>query len=638
MKTSGRYLLRGLLILLLAAALRLGAFDEALIGADQTSILSGAADIAHGVRFPLIGMKSSIGVMQPPATLYFAAIPLLLVQRVIAIKFFFSALDLLAIALLYRAVRRTCGPHAAWIAALLYATNPWIVEFNRWIWYQTLIPTFATISCAALLETLAPQARWRDAWLALGLIAATLMGLVHLVAAIWTPVLFLIAALLAVRLRLWRGFSAGLMLSLGAAYPYLRYLLLTRGADIALLLSGRSETRTWNTFTYRLGYELLGGREVLSTPRDPLWANSVYAPNAFYSLIPILIGLAAGGLLYHWIRNRHLSPPQLLLMLWTLLAPTIFLFFSFHLQHYYLLFLFPAPYVLLGSWLQILHTTNASHRRLATSLSLIVIGVAFWWSYLWGVRVTFENQGLLRAPTRAWLMDAAAESAARYLAATPEAEFVILVDFDGEDFSAFDWIPAFIHNERARIAPAGEGLILPARSACYLLGPGVDIATHAAPLMEMGAVLRPDLAAVPALPWPIYCTSAPQTISVPVATWQNGLNLLNATITGDWHPGSTLTLTYSWRYTGNAPTQTYHFFNYLLYNGELLAQIDGRGVPTRYWRQGDLLFTYFTLPLPQTLPPGTYQLRMGQYTWPDIEAVLLDDGTTAYTVKLWEKP
>ena len=67
MKTSGRYLLRGLLILLLAAALRLGAFDEALIGADQTSILSGAADIAHGVHFPLIGMKSSIGVMQPPA-------------------------------------------------------------------------------------------------------------------------------------------------------------------------------------------------------------------------------------------------------------------------------------------------------------------------------------------------------------------------------------------------------------------------------------------------------------------------------------------------------------------------------------------------------------------------------------------
>ncbi|MCJ7548152.1 MAG: hypothetical protein MUQ30_00535, partial [Anaerolineae bacterium] len=138
-------------ILLVAAVLRLGAFQEALIGADQASILAAAADIADLRDLPGVGIKSSVGVMQTATVAYLAAIPLLIVRRVIAVKWFFSVLDILAIAYLARAVRRTLGTRAALIAALLYATNPWVVEFNRWIWYQTLIPTFATFTFAALL-------------------------------------------------------------------------------------------------------------------------------------------------------------------------------------------------------------------------------------------------------------------------------------------------------------------------------------------------------------------------------------------------------------------------------------------------------------------------------------------------------
>ncbi|OQA15203.1 MAG: hypothetical protein BWY63_02987 [Chloroflexi bacterium ADurb.Bin360] len=636
MKKSPRYLITGLLILLLAAMLRLGAFHEALIGADQTSILEGAVLIADRITFPLTGMKSSIGVMQPPATLYLAALPLLLVRRVIAIKFFFSVLDLLAIALLYRAVGRVYGPRAAWIATLLYAANPWVVEFNRWIWYQTLIPTFATIACAALLMALTPQTRRPNISLAAALLAATLMGLVHLVAGIWTPVLFLVAAFATIRRRLWRGFSAGFILSLSAAYPYLRYLLLTRGADLMMLLSGRSSARTWNSFAYRLSFELLGGKEVLSTPRHPLWADSVYAPDILYYLVPTLIVVAIGGILWQWAHKKQTpAESQLVLIGWTLLAPTVFIFFSFHLQHFYLILLFPAPYVLLASWLGNLRSTNAIGRWATLVLNLTLLGIALWWSYLWGVRIAYEKQGLLRAPTRAWLMDATAESAARYLEAMPEAEFLILVNFDGEDFSAFDWVPNFIHSERARIAPAGEGFILPARPACYLLGPGVELAIHATPLMETGAKPHPELAATAALPWSIYCTPPPTHVPEPVATWQNGMTLLNATVTGDRQPGGALILTYTWLYTGVAPTHTYHLFNHLLLNGELIAQVDGRGVPTRYWRSGDQLTTYFTLPLPEELPTGTTQLLVGFYTWPGLERIDLSDNAPAFSVITW---
>jgi len=638
MKASHKYILTGSLILLLAAGLRLTAFTEALIGADQSSILSGAANIADGAHFPLIGMKSSIGPFQPAATLYLAALPLLVIRRVVAIKYFFSLLDILSIALLYRTTRRACGPQAAWVAALLYATNPWIVEFNRWIWYQTLIPTFATLACAALLAVLSPKTRARNGWLATAFVSATIMGQVHLVAAIWMPILFLLATLLAMRQRLWRGLGTGLLLSLGVSYPYLRYLLLSRGADVLFLLSGRSGTQTWNWATFRLSFELLGGREVLSTPRDPLWANSVFAPNALYLLIPTLIAIAILGIFYRWIRHQPPSKPQWLLILWTLLAPTVFVFFSFHLQHFYLLFLFPAPYILLGSWLETLSAASTPHRQLSRLLTLVVLSITLWWSYLWSVRIAYEKLGLLRAPTRAQLMDTVAESVAHHLQTNPEAEFILLIDFNGENFSAFDWVPDFIRNQRVRVLSVTEGFIIPAAPTCYLLGPGVAINTQATALVEIEATHHPELAASPNLPWPIYCAEAPTTNMTPIATWENGLELLTTRIEGDWQPGNTLFLTYSWQYTGNKPTNTYHLFNHLLHDGELIAQIDGRGVPTHYWQDGDQLFTYFTLTLPETLPVGVYQLYTGMYTWPGLESVLLSDGTTSHHISEWVRP
>ena len=81
-------------ILLLAAILRLAAFAEALVGADQSSILSAAAEIATRRDRPGVGIKSSIGVMQTAVTPYSTAIPLIFVPRVIAVKGFFSVLDL----------------------------------------------------------------------------------------------------------------------------------------------------------------------------------------------------------------------------------------------------------------------------------------------------------------------------------------------------------------------------------------------------------------------------------------------------------------------------------------------------------------------------------------------------------------
>ncbi|MDF1514499.1 MAG: hypothetical protein P1S60_11885, partial [Anaerolineae bacterium] len=129
----------GVAILLLAAVLRLAAFDETEILPDQSAILDTAFQVAHLRYFPSVGMKSSAGVMQTGLVPLLAAFPLFFIKRVIAVQWFLSALDVLAVAWLYTAVRRTLGLRAAVISAWLYATSPWVVLYARTIWYQTLL-------------------------------------------------------------------------------------------------------------------------------------------------------------------------------------------------------------------------------------------------------------------------------------------------------------------------------------------------------------------------------------------------------------------------------------------------------------------------------------------------------------------
>ena len=630
----------GTLIMLLAAWLRLGAFHEALVGADQSSILAAASNIASFRDLPLVGIKSSIGVMQTAITPYLAAIPLLLVRRVIAVKWFFSVLDLLALALLYRAAKRVFGPWAAGIAALLYAANPWVVEFVRWIWYQTLISTFATIAFAAFLLLVAENKRESSPVLIpLGMVAAVLMGMVHLAALPWAALLVVLAAYITWRTKRWGWFLTGVGLSLVVVSPYLIYLIKTGFADVRLIMTGGGDAApTWNWATYRLAGELLTGRQVFATPRDPLWEQSVVRAPLLYWIVPVTLGLALLSAVWRFFERREIRLAWVFTFAWAFFAPTLFLITRIHLQHFYLLFMFPAPYVLIGVGMQngLLSTvgTLAKWRRwLGRCAVAALLVLALWWTYIWTVRIGFEDQGLLRAPTRAWLMDVAVERIADYLASEPEGNVILLTTFEGGDLSAFDWIRSFVHSDRVRVVPAGEGFIIPSGPTCYMLTPGaseLNLQPVATIVAEQSAMRVP---ASP--PWPSYCTAARAQLPTPLAEWQNGMSLLNVVVTEALEPGAYIDITLTWHYRVVAPKE-YHIFNHLLLNETLIAQIDGAGVPTWYWRDDDVLVTRFRMELPPNLTPGTYRLITGSYTWPDVERVLLTNGEAAYEVWRWE--
>ncbi len=621
----------GTTILLLAAFLRLAAFDEALVGSDQSSILAAAAEIAALRDFPLVGIKSSVGVMQTALPAYLAALGWMLLPRVIAVKWLYAVLDLIALAFLFSAVKNERGWTAASIAGLLYATNPWLVEYNRWIWYQTLIPTFATVAFAGLLLTLSD--RQRTGWpLTVAMSGAALMGLVHLASVPWAALLFLLGFVVAIRRRWLPAYAAGVGFSLIAAYPYLHYLIKTRFADVAMLLTqgGQSSSRNWAA--YRLTIELLSGQQVLTTPRSSLWAESVVEPKTLYWVIPSVLGFAAIGALQA-IHRRHASA-YLLALGWTLAAPTIFVFTGFHLQHFYLLFIFPAPWVLIGMWssetVPPQSVIEESVQRLALASTLIV---SVWWAYLWGVRIVYESRGALRAPTRAWLMDRTVDRIGHFLNMDPQNEVIILTEFGG-GLSPYDWMRNALNTDRVRIVPADRGLILPPDESCYLLGPGATPAdlTPAASL-DIQFEERSSMTVMASPPWRFFCYNNRPPMPAPLAQWRNGLTLLDTDIQGHWQASGTLNVQHAWHYRTRRD-QVYHLFNHLTEEETLVTQADGAGVPTRFWRDDDGLITHFTLKLPETLNEETqYHLKVGAYTWPGLERVLLLDGTDAYTVE-----
>jgi hypothetical protein len=634
-------LLVGLLILLLAAVLRLSGFEETPIGGDQTAILATAAEIASFRSFPLVGSKSSAGVTFTALPQYLVALSLLLVRRVIAVRWFLSLLDLLSIAWLYRSVRQTIGFHAAWISSLLYATNPWVVEFLRWIWQPTLVAASAVTTFASFLWLLGPTRRKQAAVLAVGLVSATLMWLLHLSALPWAAVCWALGFLIAWRKGLWRGFWTGVGVNFLLAFPYILFLIKTSFADsISLLQAGVAGEGGWNIAAYLLAFELITGAGVLATPRSPRWAESVvWIPSAPEVLLTIL-ALAFIVTILRALRRPRERPLLLFVATWLLLTPTLFLRSKVHLQHFYLSFLFPAPFVLIGNAVQgyLTHSQEGVLGRLGRITGGLTAGLllflALWWASLWAIRIGLEERGVLGPLTRAWLMDRTTGEVQRYLDASPQCQVIILTYFDG-DLSPFDRVRSFVSDHRVRVVPAGQGLIIPRGCVCYMLGPQASEA-DLAPVSDR-VEERPDMRIPANPPWRFFCASTREEPLDPLAEWQNGLSLLRVVLEGALEPGGRLGVTYTWHYREVNP-QMYHFFNHLLRGEMLVAQVDGPGIPAWYWRDGDVLVTRFELALPASLDPGEYQLRVGVYGWPSLERVLLADGNDGYEVGRWNIP
>ncbi|NOZ28174.1 MAG: DUF2723 domain-containing protein [Chloroflexi bacterium] len=95
-----------------------------------------------------------------------------------------------------------------------------------------------------------------------------------------------------------------------------------------------------------------------------------------------------------------------------------------------------------------------------------------------------------------------------------------------------------------------------------------------------------------------------------------------ATDTPDPQPGQPLELTLYWEPKRSLERDYTSFVHLLAGNGEKIGQHDappgGMYYPTSLWQPGEVLRDRHSIPLPDTLPPGPYSLRIGLYAGPDL--------------------
>lgn len=668
--TAGRVAALGLLaaIVALAAYLRFRGLAYGEMGSDQSILYSIAMTWVNGGALPLAANKSSAGIMNPPLVEYLIGLPLMLRTTILSAVRFQALLGVGAVLALYLYAAPLFGRRVALLAAFLFAVSPWAVTYSRFIWNPNPIPFFSTLLLGSLLAVAAGAER-RPVHLALAFLWLAAVTQLHLSGLVLIPVVGLV--LLLFRRRWWPGpeqdgaakgvwpllVGAGLFLLLYA--PFLLYEAAAGFGDVRAVwsaLRGGQATgeATVNTASWLLTLDLASGAgfaQGRAAWLEAVWPAFWLPALARWLFAAALAYAAAAPLLWHLRqrrgRLRQPLPPRLvallILALWIAVPVLAYLRHTVYLQHYYFLYLLPAPFLLLalvadeagrrlrevvgGSW----------SRRAAVALvaaPLLLLGA--WQIHANHLRLELLDAGALRPQRTVAQVQELIDASRRLLDEHPACDLVIVADAGTFEMSPLGLLRDFVHPRPARFLEAGRGYIIPDGCSLYLRAAGAPLldewlATSGRPLAETGegTFHRVD-----------GQTDHPPALQ----RWENGLALLSAEVTTVPAAGQPLTLLYRWQVTAPPPPADYHFFNHVLDGGgELVAQEDAAAIDARNWREGDVLVTRFTIPLPAEMPAGRYTVQVGQYTWPDVTRVpLAGDGTattaTAYQVAAFAVP
>jgi len=461
---STRRVLEGaalVVILLLAAWLRLGwpgvnsfAFDEA-----HLSLI--ALEMARGGELARVGMPSSVGVPNLPAAAWVFSLPYLISPDPLLATRFTGLLSLLAVIGTWALARQVWGGGAGLAAALFLAASPYAVLYSRSIWAQNLLPVIGLLwGWTAFLAA----ARGNRLALGVHVYLAGFAFQVHFAgAALILPTIYFFA-----RFRWWRAIVPVLMgggLALLALLPFVMEVACCRpdildqyraalGGDIRYDLAGFVQLALL-ALGLDWGFLLLGDRQ---PPDSPLLAG-------------IVVVLLAAGLiqLLGTILRAQRRPDSAVLaeiiLVWLVASP---LFFARHsspvLLHYHLAGL-PALALLAGAALGYAGTQRVRPVGWDAVLFLAVIIAALVWTNQ--LARSFDLAGRIETPNGLGTPLRFTREAASNL---PDNAPVIFfthgddpnVDGEAAVFAALWW------GRDYRIVPGGSLLILPNRAA-YLM-------------------------------------------------------------------------------------------------------------------------------------------------------------------------
>ncbi len=647
-------------ILCLAALLRLWNLDASEFKYDEARVSNLAAHFVDRGIPPVRGMGSSAGIDNPPLAIYLLALPVLLSRDPLVVTAFVALFNVVGVGACYWLGKRHWSTGVGLAAATLLATSPWAVFYSRKVWAQDLLLPFVVLLFGFLLAWAADNRRWA---LTGAVVTLTALTQIHLATVAFIPLLAIVLLCAVVQrirgLRTWewvRPLLVGIAISAALYAPYIAFDALTGWRNLRALSDALVAPAQIRPEAVQYALLNVGGREI----------HALAGPERFQQFLegiidlrywPDRIGeaLAVASVAYLALRlwrnrtQRRVLARDALLLLWLFTPVLFYLRSSSPVYPHYLIPLYPAPYLAIGIGVNdLLEAIKAYPKARKTAYALCgVLGVAL---IAWQIYLSFSIHAFVETHhtpggigTPIGILRRVAQSVHRL--ARERAGDAVVALCPGDD-PAVDECPAvlqfMVDRERAiRFADYDASLLLPAgdTGTLILLAPGTSIAAdeldrYADPLPDETIWLREGAGA-----YRFYYLLAGQTPTASVqppsvpARLMNGVSLLGYRLSSSPTAGQKTRLTLFWRVDtvpADRPLQGYSFANHLIAgDGKRYGQMDGPGYAVQSWQNGDIVLSWFDIPVAGDAPGAPYLLRVGMYTYipPDqfIPVYVLDE-------------
>ena len=607
-----------LAIVVLGAVLRFADLGTIRIGYDDSYPMFEALRGLAGSGWSLLGQPSSVFLPNPPLMNFIQAVPLAVWRSPWAVAIFIVTLNTFAIVCVYRAARGVLSQTAAYIAATLFAINPWIIFFSRMTWVQSLVPLLVALIACTLWPLLANERR--SGWnLLLAGLALTALTQTYIQA--WGLLISIGLLLIVLRASIpRRPFWISLGIFAMATGVYIIGLLTTWEATQARLADFTSSgSLRVTTEGIAHAVRLVTGLDFHAQYRQiiPAFSALPAASQVVYAVLGLALVWGVVLAVRAVVRRRRDWRTGIILLVW-FFVPVLLMTITTHPVHvHYLLLSVPAGSVL-AAWGPSLVAQRPAGR-------LIIAGILIGSLVVFGLNLVSASADVGQHPTSAtwdgWTLEAGAQvgdTIRQLMADTPvpwrvavSARASMIGAFSGEYVQTLNGLnyPNFV------VLPGKEAML-------YLLfnqpmDPGVW-GPHSEKLDEKILHFVDSAQATLVRVQPYDRVSALALPEVQV-DWPSaaGLTLLGYALPSSIDPGQPIELVTYWRVDAVLPESVEWYlgaaYRALDGRGQLLAQVDGHGQWARRWREGDVYVERVRLELPADLEAGEYDLTVGLF-------------------------
>lgn len=588
---------------------------------DQSYPAYQATGLLDGGIWPVIGQPSSVFLDNPALMPYIQALPLLLFRDPRAVQFFIILLNSAAVWFVWRVATDVLGRYGGWIAAFLFAVNPWVVFFSRTTWVQSLVPFFMAVIAWGLWPSFVGDKASPRRFFT-GLVALTLLTQTYIQA--WGILLQTVLLLLIFHRRVpKRPLVAGLVMFATASGLYLLGLM-TR-ADINTSKASGFLAEGWQGLTdagLRHATRLVNGIDFRPAYADGNPAGPVWSIISMLAVLLITACLLAGVVravkaLRQPGQERRLAT---VLLVWFFI-PVLLTSFQgvFDIHPHYLMLTLPAGQVL-AAW-GINPLLRHKFLQVATVTVIIVAGGVF-------IHDLYRANELVgRYPTwpefDGWSLAAGAEvgQAMREMIASDPAPFPRRIIADGDKSLMSGLSATFVQPIRGIEYPDFT-VISRTGPLLYVVDGREEIPSWLRDFIDLNdarvlsftdgtktLVARTDAAAAASI------ADFPD-VSVEWSS-EAGISLLGYTLGGSASPGGVLDLVTYWRVDELKPEQAEWFvassYHLIDNNGGLLSNIGQHGQWAYRWELDDVYIEHTLIPIPETAEPGPHSLEIGLF-------------------------